>query len=159
MLERANLPRVKLCAGWVTAGAFRAAGLDPAEYPRTLQPLSGGVVFDLGDDDAPQRSTRTAAPVCYGIIRSEFDEFLARRAEAAGATLRDGCALVSMRVADATSLPHQDDTRHPDGEGGFGYGTLLLLTDGHGQVESYGWFGTNSLGVIVTNVVFGRVSR
>jgi hypothetical protein len=65
----------------------------------------------------------------------------------------------TMRIADATSLPHQDDTRTRGGPGGYGQGTILLMTDGDGQVDSYGWFGTNSQRVVATPVVFGRVTR
>lgn len=65
----------------------------------------------------------------------------------------------TMRIVDATSLPHQDDTRTRGGPGGYGHGTLLFMTDGDGQVHSYGWFGMNSRGVVVTPVVFGRVTR
>jgi hypothetical protein len=63
----------------------------------------------------------------------------------------------TMRIADATSLPHQDDTRRYEEGGGFGFGTILFLTGDDGQVDSYGWFGTASRGVIVTPVVFGRL--
>ena len=64
----------------------------------------------------------------------------------------------TLRIIDATSLPHQDDTREMEGEGGFGEGTLLFETDGHGKATAYGWFGTRSAGVIRTDVVFGRLS-
>jgi hypothetical protein len=63
----------------------------------------------------------------------------------------------AMRVVDATSLPHQDDTRGSGGEGGFGEGTLLFLTDGVGGATAYGWFGTNSAALVVTKVLFGRI--
>ena len=65
----------------------------------------------------------------------------------------------TVRVVDATSLPHGDDTRDPEGEGGFGFGTLLFVTDELGQAFAYGWFGTRSRGVIRTDIVFGRPSR
>jgi hypothetical protein len=65
----------------------------------------------------------------------------------------------AVRVLDATRLPHQDDTRAMGGEGGFGYGTMLFVTDDVGEVLSYGWFGTQSSGLMPTHVVFGRLSR
>ncbi|MEZ4449376.1 MAG: CHAP domain-containing protein [Nannocystaceae bacterium] len=64
-----------------------------------------------------------------------------------------------VRIADATSLPHQDDTRDPEGDGGYGEGTLLVLTDGAGQGIAYGWFGARSRGVIETPIAFGRLLR
>ena len=65
----------------------------------------------------------------------------------------------AVRVADATSLAHQDDTRANDEDGGFGIGTLVFLTDAAGRGSSYGWFGTQSEGYVVTPIVIGRVSR
>jgi len=63
----------------------------------------------------------------------------------------------TIRVADATSLPHQDDTRAHRGPGGFGYGTILVLVDEDGRGIAYGWFGTDSGGVLHTPILFGRV--
>jgi hypothetical protein len=65
----------------------------------------------------------------------------------------------AVRVADATSLGHQDDTRVDDEDGGFGLGTIVFLTDEVGRGASYGWFGTQSEGYVVTPIVIGRVSR
>jgi menaquinone-9 beta-reductase len=104
LVERAALPRDKLCGGWVTMAAFRAAGVDPATYPRTLQAFTGGVIYELGEDQ-PWKEMRGDAPVCYGIVRSEFDEYLARRAVAAGAVLRDSCNMKEIRVADPHGGP------------------------------------------------------
>ncbi|MDQ3037011.1 MAG: hypothetical protein M3Y87_31750 [Myxococcota bacterium] len=65
----------------------------------------------------------------------------------------------AVRVADATSWGHQDDTRAYDGVGGFGTGTLVFLTDGEGHGTHYGWAGTRSDAYVTTPIVFGRVSR
>lgn len=65
----------------------------------------------------------------------------------------------AVRVADATSWGHQDDTRRDDGTGGFGMGTLSFLVDGSGAGTHYGWYGTLSEGYVVTPIVMGRVSR
>ena len=65
----------------------------------------------------------------------------------------------AVRIADSTSSFHQDDTRATDPDGGFGIGTLVFLTDEHGQATSYGWAGTKTEWYIVTPVVFGRVER
>lgn len=65
----------------------------------------------------------------------------------------------TLRILDATSLPHQDDTRDPEGEGGIGEGTILFVVDEDGRGTAYGWFGRRSRGVIATDIVFGRISR
>jgi hypothetical protein len=64
----------------------------------------------------------------------------------------------AVRIADATSFGHQDDSR-PRGSGGYGEGTLLILTDKSQQPIAYGWYGTESDAVLVTSIVFGRVVR
>lgn len=65
----------------------------------------------------------------------------------------------ALRVADATRSLHQDDTRPWPGEGGFGIGTLVFLTDGQGHGTHYGWGGTYSSGYVITPILFGRVDR
>jgi hypothetical protein len=64
-----------------------------------------------------------------------------------------------VRVADATSIAHQDDTRANDPAGGYGEGTLMFLTDGFGHGNAYAWHGTRSGASIQTNIVFGRLVR
>lgn len=64
----------------------------------------------------------------------------------------------AVRILDSTRAPHQDDTRIDDPEGGFGFGTMLFVTDDTGEVQGYGWFGTESWGIAPTHVVFGRVA-
>jgi hypothetical protein len=64
-----------------------------------------------------------------------------------------------VRAIDATSVPHQSDTRGWPGDGGFGTGTLLFLTDRSGAPTHYGWFGTESPGVVETRIAIGRVAR
>ncbi|MCR9160763.1 MAG: hypothetical protein ACE37F_03995 [Nannocystaceae bacterium] len=62
----------------------------------------------------------------------------------------------TVRIVDATSLPHEDDTRSPDGAG-IGEGTILFLTDGEGRGIGYGWHGNRSRGVILTRIGFARL--
>lgn len=63
----------------------------------------------------------------------------------------------AVRVADATRSTHQNDSRPWPGDGGFGIGTLVFLTDGRGNGTHYGWAGTHSGGYVVTPILFGRV--
>lgn len=63
----------------------------------------------------------------------------------------------AIRVADSTGSRHQNDTRPERGDGGFGMGTLVFLTDGQGHGTHYGWFGTRSGGYVRTPILFGRV--
>ena len=73
--------------------------------------------------------------------------------------LADMPGVYTLRILDATSLRHDKDTRPPGGDGGWGEGTILFVTDGDGRGTAYGWFGARSRGVIETEIVFGRVTR
>ena len=70
-------------------------------------------------------------------------------------------SLYVARIVDATSLPHGEDTRPREGEGGFGFGTLLFATDDDGKTIAYGWHGKKSVewGFMPAYVNFGRVIR
>lgn len=63
----------------------------------------------------------------------------------------------AVRIADATSFGHQDDSR-PQGSGGYGEGTLLVLTASDGRAIAYGWYGTQSDAVLMTSILFGRLA-
>lgn len=65
----------------------------------------------------------------------------------------------ALRIADATSLPHQDDTRPWPGEGGYGEGTILFFADPAGHPTHYGWHGTRAGATAETQIVLGRPVR
>lgn len=64
-----------------------------------------------------------------------------------------------VRIADATSYPHQRDTRSPTGDGGYGEGTIMFITaDGDPtQVIGYGWLGDDYPQYLPTRIRFGRI--
>ena len=95
VLDAATFPRVKLCAGWVTKQVLRDLEFDPAAYPHTIQPFEA-IYVGYGDK---LRETRWREPASYGIIRAEFDTFLLRRAEAAGAAVREGVRVRGLERA------------------------------------------------------------
>lgn len=66
-----------------------------------------------------------------------------------------------MRVADATKMLHENDSRPPDGEGGFGTATMAFLFDEAGVAIAYGWYGAAQPPetFVPTTIAFGRVSR
>ena len=63
-----------------------------------------------------------------------------------------------VRITDATAQPHLDDARRESPDGGFGFGTMMFVTDEDGNTEFYGWHGERSR-LNPTPVVFGRVSK
>ncbi len=69
---------------------------------------------------------------------------------------------VLVRIVDATSVPHEADSRVYGGLGGFGTGTLRVDTDpATGEGIAYGWIGsaTPQNYMVETPVVIGRVWR
>ena len=92
LLDKAEFPRDKVCAGWITPPILQALGLDPAEYARdrVFQPIrafrAGSIGGRLVDVDFPQ-------PVSFGIRRCEFDHYLLARC---GARLRLGEPLETL---------------------------------------------------------------
>jgi geranylgeranyl reductase family protein len=96
ILDKAQFPRDKVCAGWVTPAVMESLGIDPEEYGRdhTLQPISAFRTSRIGD--APIL-TRFDEVISYGIRRCEFDEYLLRRC---GAQLHLGEKLTSIEKQD-----------------------------------------------------------
>ncbi|MGD8515151.1 MAG: NAD(P)/FAD-dependent oxidoreductase [Granulosicoccaceae bacterium] len=97
VLDKAQFPRDKICAGWVTPAVMESLGIDPDEYGRnhTLQPISAFRTSRLGDDPI---LTRFDHVISYGIRRCEFDDYLLRRC---GARLRLGEKLSSIEKQGA----------------------------------------------------------
>ena len=96
VIDAAVFPRVKICAGWVTADALRDLEVSPEKYPLTIKPFDACVIeFDGG-----RHETAWGGPASYGIIRREFDHYLLDRAASAGADVRWG-----IRVTDVLPGP------------------------------------------------------
>lgn len=85
VIERARFPRHKPCAGWITPPVLGMLGVDPEAYAagRTLQAITG---FRVGVGRQAPRDVDFDRTVSYGILRSEFDQFLLERCGARAAT-------------------------------------------------------------------------
>jgi flavin-dependent dehydrogenase len=83
VVDRADFPRVKLCAGWLSAPIWDALGLSPAAYPGGLWEWHTCHVRYAGEDRALD---------CRGwfVRRYEFDEFLLK---SSGADLHLGVSV------------------------------------------------------------------
>ena len=66
-----------------------------------------------------------------------------------------------LRIADATTELHGDDSRPVGGEGGFGTATIAFLVDATGTPRAYGWYGEaqDPATFVATEIVLGRVFR
>jgi len=78
ILDKQVFPRHKVCGGWITPAVLDALEIAPVEYAegRTLQPITGFRTSYIG---GPEVETHYGEPVSYGILRSEFDDYLLRR--------------------------------------------------------------------------------
>ena len=92
VLDKAQFPRNKVCAGWITPAVLQALQLDTEAYAREriLQPISA---FRTGLIHGGYLETRYPATVSFGIRRCEFDDYLLHRS---GARTRLGQALKSL---------------------------------------------------------------
>ncbi len=66
-----------------------------------------------------------------------------------------------FRIADSTSIPHEDDSRERGDGGGFGTATIAFLVDVDGNPIAYGWHGSRQHPdtFVHTRIGFGRVNR
>jgi len=108
ILDKADFPRQKPCAGWVTPALFRLLKISPKDYPLGLTHFNvfeislKGIKFRLRTDQ-------------YAIRRLEFDNWL---------LVRSGAPLVNHRVdqieqqGDRFIVDGQFETRYLVGAGG-----------------------------------------
>jgi len=94
VMDKAEFPRDKVCAGWVTPAVFEELEIDLEDYARgrVLQPIHGFRTGRIGHKQV--QSDFPGEPASYGIRRFEFDHYLLRRS---GANLLLGQAFETMR--------------------------------------------------------------
>jgi flavin-dependent dehydrogenase len=93
VLDKAEFPRQKICAGWVTPAVMEELEIDLEDYAsgRVLQAIHAFRTGQIGQKLV--LSQFQGEPVSYGIRRIEFDDYLLRRS---GARLLLGQAFKSM---------------------------------------------------------------
>jgi flavin-dependent dehydrogenase len=100
VLDKAQFPRDKICAGWITPAVVDLLELDVSDYQRcgrVFQPITGFQIGVMG----PRRVTSSYGRVIsFGIRRCEFDDYLLRRS---GASLDLGEPLRSIRRETASA--------------------------------------------------------
>lgn len=75
VLDRKPMPRLKLCAGWITQKVIADLEIDPATYPHGLLKLNR-IKFFFG---RRHRFSKTVPSQQYSIRRIEFDAWLLQR--------------------------------------------------------------------------------
>jgi menaquinone-9 beta-reductase len=97
LIDKAQFPRDKVCAGWITPAVIDELRLDMDDYraSRVLQPIVGFRTGLLGSHGllGTERLTRYDRPVSYGIRRCEFDHYLLTRC---GARIKEATPLKSL---------------------------------------------------------------
>jgi len=81
VLDRAQFPRDKVCAGWITPAVLSTLEITPQTYARNcvLQPITG---FRTALIEGPVIENHYGETVSYGIRRFEFDHYLLQRSGA-----------------------------------------------------------------------------
>ena len=79
LMDKAEFPRDKICAGWVTPAVMQELDIDLDEYARgrVLQPIHGFRTGQIGQPTV--LSDFPGEPASYGIRRIEFDHYLLQR--------------------------------------------------------------------------------
>jgi len=107
LLDRADFPRDKPCAGWITPEVFRLLSLTPEQLrveagargqpveagPPVVQPFRAFRVGMIGGRADRAVLVDYAQPISHGIRRAEFDHFLLGRARRAGARMETGATV------------------------------------------------------------------
>ena len=79
IMDKAEFPRDKTCAGWVTPEVMQELQLDLTDYQKTntLQAVAGFKISHMGGREVA--TDMADEPVSYGIRRAEFDAYLLNR--------------------------------------------------------------------------------
>jgi flavin-dependent dehydrogenase len=134
VVDRAEFPRDKVCAGWITPAVLAELEIDPAAYReggRTLQPITG---FRVGLCGGGAREIAYGESVSFGIRRCELDWYLLERA---GARLRLGRAVRSIEERpDGWLVDGEIETPLLIGAGGHGCPVARRLTPAGGADDA-----------------------
>lgn len=111
VLDRKTMPRLKLCAGWVTPKVLDDLEIDPAMYPHGMLKLDS-LRFFFG---RRHRRTKSAPSDQYSIRRIEFDAWLLKRS---GAELAEHTVRHIVRDGRSFVIDDQFRCRNLIGAGG-----------------------------------------
>lgn len=93
VLEKERLPRYKTCGGGITVKCARLLDFD-------ISPVVEQTIFGVQVTSrmAPGITWRSDEPICYMVMRSNFDHLLVQKAREAGANVVEGCAVKTVEV-------------------------------------------------------------
>ncbi len=125
LLEKFSLPRTKPCGGAVMQRALNV--IDKRIPSEIIERKIFGLKFVFPDYEEAEFVSKKKIGIT--VFRSRFDEFLARRAESAGATLLEEAEVVDASVDDECATVKLRDGRE------FG-GSYLIGADGVNSIVS-----------------------
>jgi flavin-dependent dehydrogenase len=108
VLDKAQFPRHKVCAGWITPPIVDELHIDVEDFKshHVMQPITRFLTGFIG---GPEIETDYAQTVSYGIRRCEFDDYLLKRS---GARLELGHSFRSLKQ-DGLHWVVNDEYRAP----------------------------------------------
>jgi flavin-dependent dehydrogenase len=133
VIDKAEFPRDKTCAGWVTPAVMRELAVDLDDYARerVLQPIHRFRIGLMGQK--PVENDHGTEPVSYGIRRYELDDYLLRRS---GAELALGEKVKSLEDdGDSWIVNGRHRARYLAGAGGHFCPVARRLGEGPGGHE------------------------
>ena len=133
VLDKAQFPRNKVCAGWITPAIVKTLELDLESYSNqhTLQSISGFQTSVLGGNET---HTGYEDTVSYGIRRSEFDHYLLQRSGAR--TITDFHVKAIARKQNGFVINNEIETPLLIGAGGHACPVSRFIGNRPGKHES-----------------------
>ena len=98
LLDKAEFPRGKTCGGGINV---RTQKLIPFDISPVVEQVITGISFTCNFEEPFQR--RYPEPLMVTVIRENFDHFLVKQAEQAGAKFYDGTPLLSLTPRDGST--------------------------------------------------------
>lgn len=133
VMDKAQFPRDKTCAGWITPAVVAALELDLDDYraDRELQPIHRFRIGMMGQKAV--ENDHGSSPISYGIRRCQFDHYLLQRC---GADLAVGQKLQTLeREGDRWIINAEFRTPLVVGAGGHFCPVASRLGPGPGRHE------------------------
>ena len=106
LLEKERLPRYKTCGGGITVKCARLLDFDIS--PVVEQTIYG---VQVTSRLSPRVTWRSDEPICYMVMRSNFDHLLVRKAQEAGACVMEGVVVKTVVVGDEGVIATTRDGR------------------------------------------------
>lgn len=125
ILEKAGLPRYKTCGGGLIGTSMSAL---PADFQAPVVADVRSITFSLNGRFERTRHVGPSAPPLFSLVkRADLDHGLALAASGAGATIRDGCAVVALASDECRSGSSSADLVRVTTRDGLSFGARCVV--------------------------------